>query len=66
MKIYFRMHISWKHLDVCISKTWEMVLSKGVLTQLPPQIDGIKRKEYMAQTFWSKLSRRSLLLGFTH
>ena len=41
------MHISWKHLDVCIIKTWEMVLSKGVLTQLPPQIDGMKRKEWL-------------------
>ena len=32
---------------VNISKTWEMVLSKGVLKQLPPQIDGIKRKEWL-------------------
>ena len=30
---------------VNISKTWKMVLSKGVLKQLPPQIVGIKRKE---------------------
>ena len=32
---------------VNISKTWEMVLSKGVLKQLPPQIDGIKRKDWL-------------------
>ena len=32
---------------VNISKTWEMVLSKGVPKQLPPQIDGIKRKEWL-------------------
>ena len=32
---------------VNISKTWEMVLSKGVLKQLPPQIDGVKRKEWL-------------------
>ena len=32
---------------VNISKTWEMVLSKGVLKQLPPEIDGIKRKEWL-------------------
>ena len=31
---------------VNIFKTWEMVLSKEVLKQLPPQIDGIKRKEW--------------------
>ena len=31
---------------VNISKTLEMVLCKGVLKQLPPQIDGIKRKEW--------------------
>ena len=32
---------------VNISKTWEMVLSKGVPKQIPPQIDGIKRKEWL-------------------
>ena len=32
---------------VNISKTWEMVLSKGVLKQLSPQIDEMKCKEWL-------------------
>ena len=32
---------------VNISKTWEMILSKGVLKQLSPQTDGIKLKEWL-------------------
>ena len=29
------------------SKTWEIVISKGSLKQLPPPIDGIRRKKWM-------------------
>ena len=32
---------------VNISKTWEMILSKGVLKKPPPQIYGIKSKEWL-------------------
>ena len=51
---------------VNISKTWEMVLSKGVLKQLPPQIDGIKRKEWLTLLGVSFQDDPSLLLGLTH
>ena len=30
-----------------LSKTWEMVISKGSLKQLPPRIDMIKRRKWL-------------------
>ena len=34
-------------MTVNISKTWEMLLSKGASKQLPPQIERIKRKKWL-------------------